>query len=102
MDPVENFKFIMFYNYVLQSVEKGHIYVGYTRDLKKRLIEHNKGLSLSTKRYRPWKIIYYEACLEESDAKRREIYLKTTQGRRLLKRRLKDYYYKQLSKDLKT
>lgn len=92
----------MFYNYVLQSIERGEIYVGYTNDLKRRLVEHNKGLNLSTKRYRPWKIIYYEACLTESDARRREGYLKTTQGRRLLKRRLKDYYYNQKTKDLIT
>jgi putative endonuclease len=84
----------MFYTYVLHSNKFDEIYIGYTSDLKRRLVEHNQGLNISTKRYRPWRVIYYEACMEEQDARRREGYLKTTQGRRLLKRRLKEYYYK--------
>lgn len=70
------------------------MYIGYTIDLKKRLIEHNQGLNFSTKPDRPWQVIYYEGCREEEDARRREKYLKTTQGGRLLKRRLKEYFYK--------
>ena len=69
------------------------MYIGYATDLRKRLKEHNQGLVILTKPYRPWKRIYYEACLDEKDAKRREAYLKTTQGQRLLKRRLKEYFY---------
>ena len=84
----------MFYTYILQSNKNKDLYIGYTSDLKKRLKEHNQGLNFSTKRYLPWSIIYYEACIEESDAKRREKYLKTTQGGRLIKRRIKDYLYK--------
>jgi putative endonuclease len=38
-------------------------------------------------------LIYYEACLNEEDAKRREKYLKTSQGRRMLKIRIKEYLY---------
>ena len=84
---------IMFYNYILQSEKNKNLYVGYTPDLKKRLIKHNQGLVKSTKPYRPWRLIYYEACLNEKNAKRREHYLKTTQGQRLLKRRLKEYFF---------
>ena len=84
----------MFYNYVLESLKGGHLYIGFTNDLKRRLIEHNEGLNFSTKRYKPWKIVYYEACLDKDDAVRREKYLKTTQGNRLMKRRLKEYFYK--------
>ena len=84
----------MFYTYVLQSKNYEELYIGYTDNIKRRLVEHNQGLNLSTKRYIPWEIIYYEACLEEGDAKRREGYLKTTQGGRLLKIRLKDYINK--------
>lgn len=90
----------MFYVYCLESIEKGDLYVGCTTDLKRRLVEHNQGLNFSTKRYKPWKVIYYEACVDEDDAKRREKYFKTTQGNRLLKRRLKEYFYKKkLSKN---
>ncbi|MEK7589183.1 MAG: GIY-YIG nuclease family protein [Patescibacteria group bacterium] len=83
----------MFYTYIIQSEMNGELYTGFTSDLKQRLLEHNRGLNFSTKRYMPWKLIYYEACLEESDAKRREKYLKTTQGGRLIKSRIKDYLY---------
>jgi len=84
----------MFYVYLLQSVVRNEFYVGFTGNLKNRLIEHNQKLNFSTKRYAPWKLIYYEACLEKADAERREKYLKTTQGGRLIKRRIKDYLYK--------
>jgi len=90
----------MFYVYLLKSDKFDKQYIGYTADLKRRLVEHNQGLNLSTKPYRPWKVIYYEACVNKDDAKRREHYLKTTQGGRLLKRRLKEYYYIERSKDL--
>ena len=83
----------MFYNYVLQSIKYGNLYIGRTSDLKNRLEEHNQGLSQFTKSYKPWKLIYYEACLNYNDAKRRENYLKTSQGGRLLKRRLKEYFF---------
>ena len=84
----------MFYNYVIQSLKDGQLYIGFTSDLRSRIKEHNQGLNFSTKRYKPWKIIYYEACIDKDDSVRREGYLKTTQGTRLIKRRLKDYFYK--------
>lgn len=83
-----------FYVYLIESqINKTAFYTGYTSDLRKRIAEHNQGLNQSTRPYKPWKLIYYEACLNQADARRREGYLKTTQGRRLLKRRLKEYFY---------
>lgn len=83
----------MFYVYVLEDENKKP-YVGYTADLRRRLGERNRGKSFATKN-RQWHCIYYEACIEESDARRRERYFKTTQGRRSLRLRLKDYISKQ-------
>jgi len=83
----------MFYVYCLESEKYEELYFGFTTDLKRRLKEHNQGLNFSTKRYLPWKLIYYEACINETDAKRREKYLKTSQGRRMLKARIKEYLY---------
>jgi putative endonuclease len=54
--------------------------------------EHNAGQNASTKPYTPWVPIFYEAYIKQSDATRREKYLKTTQGRQALKRMLKDYF----------
>lgn len=84
---------MFFYVYVLISLKNKELYIGLTTDLRRRVKEHNLGLNRSTKPYMPWKLIYYEACLSEHDARRRERYLKTNQGGRLLKRRLKEYFY---------
>jgi len=85
---------IMFYYvYVIESLKNDELYVGYTVDLRKRLAEHNRGLNFSTKPYMPWQLIHYEAYKSEKDAKRREKYLKTSQGARLMKRMLKEYFY---------
>ena len=81
----------MFYIYCLESKTYNELYFGYTKDLKRRLKEYNQGLNFSTKRYIPWKLIYYEACLNENDAKRREKYLKTSTGRRMFRRRIIEY-----------
>jgi putative endonuclease len=86
-------KIMFHYVYVLESEQNGELYIGRTTDIKKRFKEHNQGLSTYTKRYLPWKLVYYEACISEMDAKRRESYLKTSQGSRLLKRRLKEYLF---------
>lgn len=83
------------YVYVIESVKYGDLYVGQTNDLKNRLQEHNQGLNLSTKAHRPWQLIHYEAYRNGKDAIRREKYLKTSQGSRLLKRMLKEYFYAQ-------
>lgn len=85
----------MFYVYVLQNKKNDDLYTGFTSDLKRRITEHNQGKNFSTKFGKPWSLIYYEACLHKDDAMRREKYLKTSQGKRLLKRRLKEFLYGQ-------
>jgi putative endonuclease len=81
----------MHYTYVLQSIKDGDFYTGYTKNLKLRFEQHNKGLVESTKDRRPLKLVYYEMCLAQNDATRREKYLKTYHGKMFLKRRLKSY-----------
>ena len=83
----------MFYVYVLESQKNDSLYIGSTSDLQRRLKEHNQGLSTSTKRYAPWTLIYYEASLNHADAIRREKWLKSTHGRRMLKLRIREYMY---------
>ncbi len=80
---------MFFYAYILESAKDGNHYIGYTSDLKRRFEEHNQGQSTATSLRRPLKLIYYEACLDERDAKQRERYLKTTAGRRFLAKRLR-------------
>lgn len=80
--------------YLLQSKKDKSFYIGYTRDVKKRLKEHNQGLNLSTKHSKPWELIFFEAYISQKDARRRERYLKTSQGSRLLQRMIKEYLFK--------
>lgn len=82
----------MHYVYVLQSEMDSQFYTGCTGDLRKRYDEHNSGKVASTKTRRPVKLIYYEACLNEHDAFKREKYLKTTYGKRYIKVRCKNYF----------
>ncbi|MCL5435856.1 MAG: GIY-YIG nuclease family protein [Patescibacteria group bacterium] len=82
---------VFFYTYVLKSSTDGKLYIGYTHNLRKRLEEHAKGRSFATKLHLPFKLVYFEGCLEETDGRRRERYLKTTQGRRFLGLRLLEY-----------
>jgi putative endonuclease len=84
---------MFYYVYVLESIATDGLYIGFTANLKRRFQEHNKGLNFSTKRDKPWKLIWYESYLNKQDATRREKYLKTSQGSRLLKRMLKEYFY---------
>jgi putative endonuclease len=81
----------MFYTYVLQSGSDGKFYTGYTTDLKLRFEQHQKGRVESTKNRLPLNLIYYEACLRQEDALRRERYLKKYNGKRFLHKRLKSY-----------
>lgn len=80
-----------YYVYILQSEKDRQFYTGFTSDLKKRFGEHQEGKSFSTKNRRPFKLVYYEFCLNEQDAKTREKYLKTAWGKRYIKHRIKNY-----------
>ena len=87
----------MFYFVYILENEKNEIYIGYTANLNKRLKEHNQKQNFSTKYKGPWHLIYYEACISQKDAERREVYLKTSQGSRLLKLRLREYLNRKIS-----
>jgi len=81
-----------FYTYVLQSEVDGKNYTGYTNNLNLRFDQHNKGYVVYTKNRRPLKMIYFEACLSQNDALKREKYFKTHYGKMFLKKRLKSYF----------
>ncbi len=64
----------MYYVYVIVSKD-GKKYIGYTRDLRRRIREHNTGQNRYTSGRR-WKLVYYEAYLSKGDAIKRERQLK--------------------------
>jgi putative endonuclease len=77
----------MFYTYVLRCRD-GKLYVGSTRDLRKRIAQHRAGRVRATAHRLPVALEYYEACRSELKARLREKQLKTGFGRAYLKRRL--------------
>jgi putative endonuclease len=81
----------MFYVYLLESFADKSWYIGYTKDLRKRFVSHNKGDNLATRNKKPWKLIYYEAYINITDAKKREEFLKSGSGRRFVKKQLTNY-----------
>jgi putative endonuclease len=66
----------MFFVYILKSKKDGELYTGYTKDLRKRLKEHNSGKVRSTKLRKPFNLVYYEAYHSGEDARHREWNLK--------------------------
>ena len=67
----------MYYVYILKSLKDKNIYTGFSSNLKRRFNEHQLGLVKSTKNRAPLKLIYFEAYLNKSDARKREKYLKS-------------------------
>ncbi|MFH1389749.1 MAG: GIY-YIG nuclease family protein [Candidatus Margulisiibacteriota bacterium] len=71
--------------YVLRSKLNGRLYIGYTASIKERFTAHNNGKVRSTKAYKPYKVAYMEEFSDKTEARKREIFLKTGKGREFLK-----------------
>lgn len=63
----------MFYVYILkiEGIKNKNFYIGYTSNLRKRLVEHVSGKVKTTKNKNP-KLIYYEAYADKYLALKRE------------------------------
>jgi len=79
----------MYYVYILQ-LRNGRLYTGSTKNLKKRIERHKNGRAAYTRNKLPVKLIHYEAYSLKSDAQRRESFLKTSKGKKLLKKQIRD------------
>ena len=80
-----------YYVYILKSLKDGKNYAGYTKNLKLRFEQHQNGDVESTSYRRPLRLIYFEACLNQKDALKREKYFKTHYGKMYLKNRLAEW-----------
>jgi len=80
-----------YYVYILKSEKDNNFYVGYTHNLQRRVKDHNDGRVKSTKNRRPLHLVYWEGCLNQTDATKREKYLKSSWGKRYIKNRLANY-----------
>ena len=80
---------VVYYVYILQSKSvPNQRYIGLTRDLKKRLIDHRNGRSPHTAKFAPWLMVAYFAFVAEDTAVAFERYLKSGSGRAFAKRHL--------------
>jgi len=89
---MEDFYKFYYWVYILQSLKDGKKYTGYTKNLPSRFEAHQNGEVQSTKDRRPFKLIYFEGCLNQQDATKREKYLKTHYGKMYIKKHLKSYF----------
>ncbi|MBU3964338.1 GIY-YIG nuclease family protein [Patescibacteria group bacterium] len=78
----------MFYIYILQSLKDYKLYIGYSANLKNRILEHRKGDVKTTKNRRPLALIYYEGYKSDKDARAREKFLKSGKGREFVNKNI--------------
>ncbi|HBL52198.1 MAG: hypothetical protein A3D24_03950 [Candidatus Blackburnbacteria bacterium RIFCSPHIGHO2_02_FULL_39_13] len=79
-----------YYFYVLRSLKNKKLYLGSTKDLKKRLESHNSLQNIATKPNAPYELIFYSGFNNQKDALECESYFKTTSGWRRIKQMLKN------------
>lgn len=71
--------------YVLFSEKDKLLYIGFTTNIERRLQQHNAGETKSTCYRRPLILLFTEHYLYETDARKREMYFKTSMGRKALR-----------------
>lgn len=81
----------MYYFYVLRFKKNKKFYYGFTNDLRKRIVEHQRGGSDFTSRNGKFDLVFYEAYINKKDARAAEKYFKTGHGREVLKSKLANY-----------
>ena len=81
---------MMWFVYVLKSIDHPFIYIGSTNDVERRLEEHNEGLNQSTQHCAPYKLEAFIAVRTEIKARKLEKYFKTGSGKSVLKNRILD------------
>ena len=79
-----------YYVYMLKSTEKKTVtYVGYTKNLPKRIELHNSGKGAKFTRGRKWALIYKEKFKSKKEAISREYYIKNN---KTIRKKLKKEY----------
>ena len=71
--------------YVLRSINFERNYIGFSRNVARRLRQHNSGKTKSTKPFLPWKVLFFEEFSSKEEAIKREKFLKSGKGREYIK-----------------
>ncbi len=79
----------LYYVYLIRSIPRpDQTYVGFTENLEQRLKDHNRGASVHTAPFRPWKLVTAHAFADREKAQAFEAYLKSGSGRAFAQRHL--------------
>ncbi|MBA4321187.1 MAG: excinuclease ABC subunit C [Odoribacter sp.] len=74
----------MFTLYILYSESIDNYYVGYTRNIERRLSEHNRKKGKYTDKGIPWVLVYSEVFEEKKRAMDRERLIKSKKSRKFI------------------
>ena len=74
-----------YFVYILKD-EDDKLYKGLTNDLIRRLSEHKRGKTITTRKMSDLKLVYSEKFDSFNEARKREVYFKTAAGRRFIKK----------------
>jgi putative endonuclease len=74
----------MYYTYILKSIKTNKLYIGQTKNLERRLTEHNSNQSKSTKGKGPWELIYSKRFESRSEAVKHELKLKSIKNNKYI------------------
>ena len=72
--------------YILKD-EEGKYYKGMTDNIERRLGEHKRGKTKTTRNMKNLKLVYSEKLDNRAEARKREKYFKSAAGRRFLKKK---------------
>lgn len=79
----------MYYLYILKSLKDGKYYIGSSDNWKRRVLEHNSGRSKYTKDRGPFELVYKEEYNTNSEAKKREYYMKSLKSKIAIEKLIK-------------
>ncbi|MFO7807323.1 MAG: GIY-YIG nuclease family protein [Candidatus Moraniibacteriota bacterium] len=83
------FEVCMYFVYILLSLKDKKFYIGITGNLQRRIKEHNQKKVKSTKGRQPLKLICYEVYSSKKIAEKRERFLKSSDGKKDIRKRFK-------------
>jgi len=88
----------MYFIYILESERTGQYYIGSGEDVQERLMRHNRGSIFSTKKFRPYKIVFQQGFESKSLARSIELRLKNLKRRDYLSKIINDGHIKLVEK----
>ena len=79
----------MYYIYILK-LKNDSLYIGFSKNIKERTLNHELGKSPYTSKFLPVKLIYSECYINKTDILAREKFLKSGRGREVIKKQLRN------------